>query len=117
MTRRQPRGPQLTIMWWGDIPNHVIARAGVQSHRITLSPRFHRAIQRATTGGGQAGSTAYNAGWRRTTRPCSPHLVAEAVGEAAALEAGFDAGDLDRVVRATRRTRSAALPTYESATL
>lgn len=88
--------PQVTILYWRDIPAQVIVggsggRRGNGGARQPLSERFAAAIDRAAMRGGARDSDAYLAEWRRVDagdRPGTPEAVAAA--EAARLEAAHD---------------------------
>ncbi len=38
MTPRGASGPQLSVIWWQDIPAQVVARDGTESARATKRP-------------------------------------------------------------------------------
>ena len=40
---------KLKIVYWNDIPGQVVVREGRRSTRIRLSPRFMKAIARASS--------------------------------------------------------------------
>ncbi|MGL4440646.1 MAG: virulence factor [Bosea sp. (in: a-proteobacteria)] len=84
--------PDLTILYWRDIPAQVIARAGRSAARRELSRRFTEAIDMAAMKSGAKDSDAYLAEWRRGAAvPCSADLEAEATRLMAELEAAYDA--------------------------
>jgi hypothetical protein len=98
-------GPQLSVIWWQDIPAQVVARDGEASARAELHPRFQRAIDRAAMGGGLAGSDEYLAHWRTVSRPCGADIDAEVAAEAAALEAAHPKEALEEAIRGVRAAR------------
>lgn len=87
--------PDVTIVYWRDIPAQVIVgRGGGRGRRGAKHPlaeRFEQAIDRAAMKTGAAGTDAYLAEWRRA----APYVVegapeAVAAAEAARLEAEYD---------------------------
>ncbi|MGB3829030.1 MAG: virulence factor [Ornithinimicrobium sp.] len=92
----------MSVIWWGQIPSRVLARHGERRHAMSLSARFDDAIARAATGGGQAGSESYSAGWHQSHRCCSSDLVAEVEAVVADLERRFDDDTLAYLIRAAR---------------
>jgi hypothetical protein len=105
MGPRRGSGPRCTVIWWGDIPCQVVVRDGERALKAGLPARFQHAIDRAAMGGGQAGSSAYQTGWTRSERPCSPDLQAELDTEVADLDRRFPGSELDRLVAARRAAR------------
>ena len=82
---------QLIIVYWHDIPAQVIVKAGRQSAKRALSPRFQEAIDRAAMRSGEHGTDAYLAAWRRAApMPCGDDIDAEAANAAQRIEAEFD---------------------------
>lgn len=100
-SRRRERGggPELTTIWWRDIPTQVIARSahGGEPARAELPRVFLRAIDRTAMEVGLAGTDAYLAQWDRRSRPCGDDLEAEVATE------------VDRLVAAHPRTVLRAL--------
>jgi hypothetical protein len=91
---------KLTVVFWRDIPSHVIVRRGRDTARAQLSPRFQQAILRAAMRAGKGKSDAYIADWRRAEpRECGDDMEAESVAEAARLEARYTDDDLRRLMR------------------
>lgn len=83
--------PDVTLVYWRDIPAQIIVGRGRNAVKFQLSQRFELAIDRAAMASGAAGSDAYLAAWRRA----APHEMtgdaAEiAAREAARLEAEYD---------------------------
>lgn len=103
MTRRSDNGPQLTVIWWHDIPGQVVARDGERRHTYSLPLRFEKAIYRAAVGRGQAGTTTFVAGWRRVSRDCSGDLEAEVAAATADLDRRFDDDALEALIAGTRK--------------
>jgi hypothetical protein len=80
--------PDLTILFWRDIPAQVIVRAGRKSAKRQLSERFEQAIDRAAMHAGLTGTDGYLEQWRRSApEPCGEDLEAEAQAAAERLEA------------------------------
>ena len=94
---------QLIIVYWHDIPAQVIAKAGRNSAKRELSPRFQEAIDRAAMVSGEHGTDAYLAAWRRETAPCGDDLESEATAAAARVETEFDDARLAQLVKSGGR--------------
>jgi hypothetical protein len=92
--------PELTVIWWRDIPAQVTAREGRTRAARELPPRFQEAIDAAAMRAGLIGSDAYMEEWRRVARGCGDDLDAEVDREAERLDAAFTDEVLDRLVRA-----------------
>ncbi|MGO4914720.1 virulence factor [Pseudogemmobacter sp. W21_MBD1_M6] len=88
--------PEVTIVYWRDIPAQVIVGKGRRASKVQLSERFEQAIDRCAMKTGAAGTDAYLADWRKA----EPFTVEGeqddvAASEAARLEAEFDK---DRII-------------------
>ncbi len=94
---------QLVTLFWHDIPAQVIAKAGRQSAKRELSPRFQQAIDRAAMVSGEHGTDAYLAAWRRDAAPCGEDLESEASAGAARVEAEFSDARLAQLVKSGGR--------------
>jgi Virulence factor len=92
--------PELTVIYWRDIPAQVTATDDSAGVRVALPDRFQDAIDEAAMTAGLVGSDDYLAEWRRETRECGPDLAREVDAEAARLEAAFTPEELQRVVGA-----------------
>ena len=93
--------PQLTIVYWRDIPAQVIAKAGRRNAKIQLSERFEKAIDRAAMRAKLTGTDAYLEHWRRgTPADCGDDLEAEAAAAARRLENDYDDARLAGLVAA-----------------
>jgi hypothetical protein len=92
--------PELTVIWWRDIPAQVTAGSGRGAIRTPLADRFQEAIDAAAMRAGLFGTDAYLAEWRRETRACGDDLAAEVTEEAAWLDAAYPDDTLDRLVKA-----------------
>lgn len=83
--------PEVTIVYWRDIPAQVIVGKGRRGAKKPLPERFEQAIDRAAMKVGAADTDAYLAEWRKAapyTVEGDPAEVVEA--EAARLEAEYD---------------------------
>jgi len=91
--------PQLTIVYWRDIPRQVIVRDGRRAAKRALPDRFEQAIDRCAMKVGARDSDAYLAEWRKSD-PVSMEGEAEAVAdrEAARLDAEFDIAALKALI-------------------
>ena len=90
--------PEVTIVYWRDIPAQVIVGKGRRGAKVQLSERFEQAIDRAAMKVGAAETDAYLAEWRKAAPyevEGDPEAVAKA--EAARIEAEFD-GDRIRAL-------------------
>ncbi|TNJ46853.1 virulence factor [Phaeobacter sp. B1627] len=83
--------PDVTIVYWRDIPAQVIVGKGRRGSKRQLEERFEQAIDRAAMKVNAKDSDAYLAEWRKAA-PYSvdgePDQIAEA--EATRLEQEFD---------------------------
>ena len=85
--------PEVTIVYWRDIPAQVIVGRGRRAAKLPLPERFEQAIDRAAMKSGARDTDAYLAQWRR-----GESFESEAAGsdrevarrEAARLEAQYD---------------------------
>ena len=73
--------PELTVIYWRDIPAQVTATDGDRSARHELSNRFQLAIDAAAMKAGLVGSDEYLDEWRRQSRPCGDDLGREVEAE------------------------------------
>jgi len=83
--------PEVTVVYWRDIPAQVIVGKGRRGAKKQLDERFEQAIDRAAMKSGAAETDDYLAEWHKA----DPYIVdgdpAEvAKQEAARLEAEFD---------------------------
>ena len=91
--------PELTVIWWRDIPAQVTAKAGRASARASLSGRFQEAVDAAAMSAGLFDSDGYLEEWKRASRECGDDLEAEVAAEAARLEDAYGDDDLARLAR------------------
>lgn len=83
--------PDVTIVYWRDIPAQVIVGKGRRGSKRQLTERFEQAIDRAAMKVNAKDSDAYLAEWRKAdpyTVDGDPEAIVEA--EAARLEAEYD---------------------------
>ena len=83
--------PEVTVVYWRDIPAQVIVGKGRRGSKVQLSERFEQAIDRCAMKIGAKDADAYLAEWRKA----APYDVegepdAIAASEAARLESEFD---------------------------
>ena len=104
--------PELTVIWWRDIPAQVTAKEGRKSARAQLSDRFQEAIDAAAMRAGLIGTDAYLGEWRRVAGgDCGDELEAEVERAAAKLEADYPAERLrDLVANGGLEPRSGKSP-------
>jgi len=91
--------PEVTIVYWRDIPAQVIVGKGRRGAKKQLSERFEQAIDRAAMKIGASDTDAYLAEWRKAAPypvEGDPSDVVEA--EAAKLEAEFDQTRLKELI-------------------
>ena len=63
--------PEVTVVYWRDIPAQVIVGKGRRGSKIQLSERFEQAIDRAAMKCNLRGSDDYLAEWRKA----EPYLI------------------------------------------
>ena len=96
--------PEVTIIYWRDIPAQVIVGKGRRGSKVQLSERFEQAIDRCAMKIGARDADAYLAEWRKAP-PYEVEGEAEDVAkaEAARLEAEFDTARLKALIDAEGR--------------
>jgi Virulence factor len=95
--------PELTVIWWRDIPAQVTAKQGRTRAARSLDERFQEAIDAAAMRAGLIGSDAYLEEWRRESRSCGDDLDAEVEQEVEWLDAAYTNDILERLVRGNGR--------------
>ena len=90
--------PELTVIYWRDIPAQVTASDGDRTARAQLDGRFQLAVDDAAMQAGLTGADDYLAEWRRETRECSTDLEQAVADEAARLEETFSTIVLEQLV-------------------
>lgn len=91
--------PEVTIVFWRDIPAQVIVGKGRRGVKRPLPERFEQAIDRAAMKAGARDTDAYLAEWRKApahTVEGEPQVVAEA--EVARLDAEYDQDRLKALI-------------------
>jgi hypothetical protein len=91
--------PDVTIVYWRDIPAQVIVGKGRRGAKVQLTERFEQAIDRAAMKSDARDTDAYLAEWRKA----APYEVegepeAVAASEAARLEATYDTARLKSLI-------------------
>lgn len=91
--------PDVTIVYWRDIPAQVIVGKGRRGSKMPLPERFEQAIDRAAMKVGASDTDAYLAEWRKA----APYEVAGeadeiARAEAARIDAEYDTGRLKALI-------------------
>ncbi|PJE25881.1 Virulence factor [Pseudooceanicola antarcticus] len=83
--------PQLTTLYWRDIPAQVIVGKGRRAAKAPLPERFEQAIDRAAMVSGAAGTDDYLAEWRKgDPRDVEGDAQQVADEEIARLDAAYD---------------------------
>jgi hypothetical protein len=91
--------PDVTIVFWRDIPAQVIVGPGRRGTKVQLSERFEQAIDRAAMKSGARDTDAYLAEWRKAPPYAVDGEAAEvATAEAARLEAEYDTARLKALI-------------------
>jgi len=91
--------PDVTIVYWRDIPAQVIVGKGRRGAKRPLPERFEQAIDRAAMKIGAHDSDAYLAEWRKAapyTRDGDTDQIA--VAEATRLDREYDPERLKRLI-------------------
>ena len=91
--------PEITIVYWRDIPAQVIVGKGRRGAKVQLSPRFEQAIDRCAMKIGAKDADAYLAEWRKIARPEQEGEQEQLAQDLAAqLEASFDTERLKQLI-------------------
>ena len=93
--------PEVTIVYWRDIPAQVIVGKGRRGSKVQLTERFEQAIDRCAMKVGARDTDSYLAEWRKAP----PYEVEGdqdeiAKAEAARLEAEYDTARLKALIDA-----------------
>ncbi len=93
--------PEVTIVYWRDIPAQIIVGKGRSGSKVKLTERFEQAIDRCAMKIGARDADAYLAEWRKA----APYAVdgepgAVAAAEAARIEADYDTDRLKSLINA-----------------
>lgn len=91
--------PDITIVYWRDIPAQVIVGKGRRGTKRVLPERFEQAIDRAAMKVGAADTDAYLSEWRKAD-PVAVDGEADALAEAevARIDREFDAAALKGLI-------------------
>ncbi len=91
--------PDVTVVYWRDIPAQVIVGKGRRGAKAQLPERFEQAIDRCAMKIGAKDADAYLAEWRKAD-PYSVEGEQEAVAasEAARLDAEYDTARLKTLI-------------------
>lgn len=94
-----PRGDEVVVILWRDIPAQVNGRTGRDRHQVLLADKFQRAIDRAKRKAHVYTADEDVAQWRRISRAIAPgaSVTATADAEAARLEADYSTDRLGRL--------------------
>ena len=83
--------PEVTIVYWRDIPAQVMVGSGRRAAKVPLPVRFEQAIDRAAMRSGARDDDSYIAEWRKASIGLAEGEPADAARAAAArLEAEYD---------------------------
>ena len=83
--------PDVTVVYWRDIPAQVIVGKGRRGAKVQLPERFEQAIDRAAMKVGAQDTDAYLAEWRKADPyPVEGEQMEVAQAEAARLDAEYD---------------------------
>ncbi len=91
--------PEVTIVYWRDIPAQVIVGKGRSGSKVQLPERFEQAIDRCAMKIGAKDADLYLAEWRKAdpyTVDGDPAEVAKT--EAARLDAEFDTARIKQLI-------------------
>lgn len=92
--------PEVTIVYWRDIPAQVIVGKGRAAAKVKLHERFEQTIDRVAMKVGAKDADAYLAEWRKVVVYSVDGDQTEiAAAEAAKLEATFDADVLKTLIQ------------------
>lgn len=93
--------PDVTVVYWRDIPAQVIVGKGRRGSKVQLSERFEQAIDRCAMKVGARDTDSYLAEWRKAPpyeMEGDPDAIARS--EAERLEAEFDTDALKALIAA-----------------
>ena len=86
---RGPKGPELVVIYWRDIPAQVNAQLGRERHQVLLSDKFQRAVDRAKRKAHIYTAHEDIAQWRRESQPCEGDLAKAATALAVRIEGEY----------------------------
>lgn len=99
--------PEVTIVYWRDIPAQVIVGKGRRGAKRQLADRFEQAIDMAAMRAGMAGTDDYLTEWRKAasyTVVGDANMVAEQ--EATRLETEYDKARVLKLIENHGHTQS-----------
>jgi hypothetical protein len=91
--------PEVTIVYWRDIPAQVIVGKGRRASKVQLPERFEQAIDRCAMKIGARDTDSYLAEWRKAApveMDGEPEQIA--ASEAARLEAEYDTAKIKGLI-------------------
>ncbi len=99
--RRSGGEPEVSTIYWRDIPAQLTARAAGAQHKVLLHARFQHAIDRAAGVAGLTATDDYVNEWRtvRSPLPTEDDLDAALTRLCAELEAQYPRQRLEALVR------------------
>jgi hypothetical protein len=93
--------PDVTVVFWRDIPAQVIVGKGRAASKVQLPERFEQAIDRCAMKIGAKDADDYLAEWRKAPSYSAEGEPAEiAAAEAARLDAEYDTERLKTLINA-----------------
>ena len=93
--------PEVTIVYWRDIPAQIIVGKGRSGAKVKLSERFEQAIDRCAMKIGAKDADAYLAEWRKAEPfAVEGEQMDVAQAEAAKIEATYDTERLKTLIAA-----------------
>jgi hypothetical protein len=99
--------PDVTIVFWRDIPAQVIVGKGRSGSKVQLPERFEQAIDRCAMKIGAKDADAYLAEWRKApSYPVEGEPAEIAAQEAARLDAEYDTDRLKALIQAEGRAEA-----------
>jgi hypothetical protein len=91
--------PDVTVVYWRDIPAQVIVGKGRSGAKVQLTERFEQAIDRCAMKIGAKDADAYLAEWRKAEAyPVDGEQAQVAAAEAAKLEQHYDTDRLKALI-------------------
>ncbi len=96
---RLPTMPEISIVYWRDIPAQVIVGKGRRAAKIQLPERFERAIDRCAMKTGAKDTDSYLSEWRKGTPRVAegdPSVLAETESER--LRSEYDSSRLSSLI-------------------
>jgi Virulence factor len=93
--------PEVTIVYWRDIPAQIIVGKGRTGSKFKLTERFEQAIDRCAMKIGAKDADAYLAEWRKAPPyPVEGEPSEIAAAEAARIEVEYDTARLKTLINA-----------------